>query len=98
MCGAFAWVPKMIPNELAKRLKEAGFIWPNMDNLAPSRPDGFPSLSELIEACGSKFSSLESIPGGFQAAGYGQTRMEIADGKTPEEALARLLIALQKAA
>ncbi len=85
-------------HEIAEKLKEAGYAWSNTDMLAPSHVKSLPNLSELIKACGRRFAALESTPGGFQASGYGEKRMQFVDGKTPEEAVARLLLALQKAA
>jgi hypothetical protein len=84
--------------EIAEQLKEAGYVWPDTGQPMPPHIETLPDLSELIKACGRRFASLESTPGGFQASGYGATRMQIVDGKTPEQAVARLLLALQKAA
>ncbi len=85
-------------HEIAEELKEAGYVWPDTDQPVPPHVEALPNLSELIKACGRRFASLESTPGGFQASGYGEKRMQIVDGKTPEQAVARLLLALQKAA
>lgn len=97
--------------ELAKELKEAGFpqtphrfdgsyYWtPNGGELRRKelhslRDVKVPSLSELIEWCGERFNALENVAGqGWAARGDGNSKYEI--GPTPDEAVARLGIALQ---
>lgn len=98
----------MITYELAKQLKDAGF--PQLatyegkgEHWAPSnKPDicYFPTLSELIEACGDEFSSLyrHGDLGSWQATGY-KLKEDVQYGKdgegfTPEEAVAKLWLAL----
>ena len=90
--------------ELAKKLKEAGF--PQDFDFAENvgsmlHPDiHFPTLSELIEACGERFRSLlqHSVredghkwcaKAGKRAGGF------LKNGKTPEEAVAKLWLSLQ---
>ena len=46
-----------------------------------------PTLSELIQLCGPKFSSLHQVSGQYMARG---ADLEIAEGQSPDEALARL--------
>ena len=96
--------------ELAKKLKDAGF--PNADkrcsycieidqpkcNVCEDRTIG---LSELIEACGDKFDALgkckddgvSRIVDGWIAVDEDNKRRW---GKTPEEAVAKLWLALNK--
>lgn len=89
---------------LAKKLKDAGFIetftW-TKDPYGEIVPN--PSLSELIEACGMEFASLNymSAPRWFAfrkssvLAGKNVTGEIIAfEGTTPEEAVANLWLAL----
>ncbi len=101
----------MIPYELAKQLKDAGFP---QECSAPSEiyPDrekeGFfirkPSLSELIEACMDFY-----YPSSFEMGGmntwwaiirenkiYRKALVPVQMGKTPEEAVAHLWIELNK--
>lgn len=62
--------------------------------------DKLPTLSELIEACGEDFVSLERFNGGgFVANGCRDYDDDYTKkkGKTPEEAVARLWLALNKA-
>ncbi len=89
----------MISYELAKKLKEAGF--PQKDYRLECRdlPNGtapimfYPTLSELIEACGSKFGALLVGPGIlWTASGNG---LEVHAGN-PEEAVANLWLELNK--
>lgn len=85
--------------DLAKELKDAGF--PQIESEAPTGiGDGkgnacrLPTLSELIEACGDSFHALGHIGKEWQAvANNGLMRNE---AKTPEEAVARLWLVLNK--
>lgn len=82
--------------ELAKQLKDAGFPWkgPFFENEEYYR-EYYPTLSELIEACGDKFDALVSSErsGGWMATdGRGLS----GDGSTPEEAVANLWLELNK--
>lgn len=94
--------------ELAKELKEAGFEQkkashlPHIDNEGPfCCVEGCnvyaPTLSELIEACGERFSQLvaptKTIGKIWVASGFGWKEE---GGSTPEEAVARLWLALNK--
>jgi len=57
----------------------------------------FPELSELIEACGEKFHSLEKDKKGWYANwedNHDPSFTWDGEGSTPEEAVARLLIVL----
>lgn len=88
-----------IDYKLAEELEDAGFETKIIkDHLAH---DTFPTLSELIEACGEGMERLEQFsPTIWQAGrvdyGYeGDSWIEGAnEGKTPEEAVARLWLAL----
>lgn len=82
--------------ELAKELKDAGFEskhssedakYPDKDGYVP------PNLSELIEACGERFGELYRFPQSWSAEEYGNSGVE-GNGSTPEEAVARLWLAL----
>jgi hypothetical protein len=97
----------MITYELAKKLKEAGF--PQGGNggwqLQDTDNERFysPTLSELIEACGDRFSWLESykdnettigkIRWGAYGFGDGEWNPE-GFGNSPEEAVANLWLKL----
>lgn len=89
--------------ELAKELKDAGFPQVNHDE------DDFyhetfgedisnPTLSELIEACGDKFASLSKgmFPNQWMCLGGTLEGNLKTGGDTPEEAVARLWLALNK--
>ena len=62
--------------------------------IAKYKPEAyFPTLSELIEACGENFGSLDKQHDGWLAsANFDQSCF----AKTPAEAVARLWLALQK--
>ena len=97
--------------ELAKELKDAGFPqtagnggWVE-DELKTMGDVYAPTLSELVEACGDGFGGLLKVFEKFQAMGgileksehEGQGRYSICVlGATPEEAVARLWLALNK--
>lgn len=97
--------------ELAKQLKDAGFpvIWEN-DYYTPegmifrsnsSRPiQGneifIPILSELIEACGDDFKELKKIGGRFFAMSEKHAGYSKRENGTPEEAVAKLWLELNK--
>lgn len=88
--------------ELAKKLMDAGFpqigkgrfigspnklVWRTDDRVY------VPTLEELIEACGTKFASLDKQRDGWLAsANYDQSCV----AETPAEAVACLWLALQK--
>lgn len=93
--------------ELALKLKKAGFPQEGKgETRAPLEDPIFnevyiPTLSELIEACGNKFQALHKFQTTFQACGgnYKGIDFECAweyetEGKTPEEAVAHLYLAL----
>lgn len=96
----------MITYELAKELKDAGFPQPLLSptiptNMALVRPVHYPTLSELIEACGQKFSYLKRFDpmdkGKYHWEAYSTLNTSlIGGGSTPEEALANLWLALNK--
>ncbi len=78
---------------LVKQLKEAGLEW-DSDN------HDYPSLSELIEECGEDFFQLTK----GSACWYAEPDIELqpptvpqmVQGTTPEEAVARLWLSLNK--
>jgi hypothetical protein len=90
--------------ELAKQLKDAGFPQkePNgfsglLAHVKGNADDStyYPTLEELIEACGDHFFTLELRNGGYKRweaheAYYNNHH----DGSTPTEAVARLWLAL----
>lgn len=88
--------------ELAKELKEAGFMdsidWIKtpFDDVVPN-----PTLSELIHACRDEFNGLDkdkSLSAGVVYwVGKAWSLDENTTGSTPEEAVARLWLALNKA-
>ena len=85
--------------ELAKELKDVGFpfIW----NYEPEalRFREYPTLSELIEACIGEywFSLVELKPHAWRAEGKTLELKVLREvGKTPEEAVAKLYLALNK--
>ena len=94
--------------ELAKELKDAGFpqggkgscCYPK-DALVVRLPDRayMPLLSELIDACGDGFSSLQRIQ--WETAdvvwyAYDVSTKDSGKSSTPEEAVGRLWLALNK--
>lgn len=96
--------------ELAKELKDAGFLQPDKDNYYPGDYLGghaenerayAPTLEELIEACGENNFTLQHPNGAdFWTAGTSDTWMgdktAVGQGSTPTEAVARLWLALNK--
>jgi hypothetical protein len=95
--------------ELAKQLKDAGFPFNWGVNGDTMLYDDFPSLSELIEACGDKFvlHSPKSkdineeyyTPSETEWTAYSQTERFgtiIYKGSTPEEAVANLWLKLNE--
>jgi hypothetical protein len=98
--------------ELAKELKDAGFWRPNFPKISPLNGSRLTdeqmivaiqmtTLSELIEACGNKFSMLTKRKDCWAARSMYQDRHTnirhgLEEGKTPEEAVAKLWLALQK--
>lgn len=94
-------------NELAKKLKDAGFPIGKSNNFYTlpsnnSRNDELiyiPTLSELIEACGDRFAELRYWPGSKDWRALSQapdlkTASEQGNGKFPDEAVAYLYLAL----
>lgn len=92
--------------ETAKKLKDAGFPQKKHLDIRDYLPEpledgsydkndfvGVPTLSELIEACGSKGDRIALIQlfSGWQASGH---LRGIELGKTPEEAVAELWLKL----
>ena len=90
--------------ELAKELKDAGFPQAKLGTLDENKfryyteKDGerafVPTLSELIEACGELDFRLHCYPHGYVIEQKGEMDMEIQP--TPEEAVAKLWLALNK--
>lgn len=82
--------------ELAKELKEAGFPQMDIDENLSGEPRPYrPTLSELIEACGEEFYKLTKQVEGWYAMSMSALK-EIGPCPTPEEAVARLWLALNK--
>ncbi len=87
--------------ELLKQLKDAGFP---QNNHYYCREDGIisdvciPTLSKLIEACGDKFGFLSKVQGenSFIAQVPGGVAQFNDKSSTPEEAVIRLYLALNK--
>jgi hypothetical protein len=101
-------------HELAEELKDAGFPQPALDFKGeflfaeygePVDTQAYaPTLSELIEACGTNFGALVRLSNGTWNAAtpvidngmsYGNPSTEV-ECSTPEEAVARLWLALSK--
>ena len=86
--------------ELAKKLKEAGFPQTgthfdnNGDMYGWSNDVYYPTLEELIEACGDEFDFLHMTPNRNSWACHSQTDEAFGAGSTPTEAVARLWLAL----
>ena len=93
--------------ELAKELKDGGFPLHSNENISVFNVDDViyatPTLSELIEACGEDFSYMDGkfrlqkcneckdwIAHGFSK----KDELIVGEGKTPEEAVARLWLKL----
>lgn len=82
--------------------KGGDYLFPDLFKLSNSQKEFeaavayAPTLSELIEACGDRFFSLRNEEGwlakGFKAPGYSVALM----GSTPEEAVAKLWLALNE--
>ena len=86
--------------ELAKQLKDSGF--PLKDPTCESCKEygvscgaSYPTLSELIEACGEHFDCLYNRGEDWGASHFANGRTQ-AIGKTPEDAVANLWLALNK--
>ena len=98
--------------ELAKELKDAGFKQNQDDPREDAYIEGGivktqhgdeltiivynPSLSELIEACGEGFYKLIKISAKEPFYAYNDVQDIVVAGSTPEEAVARLWLALNK--
>ena len=91
--------------KLTKQLKDAR--WPQQETTKVSRwmtesvmstKEVFvPTLSELIEACGDKLGSIDHFPASKLWRAYADNYKDNqADGKTPEIAVAKLWLALNK--
>jgi hypothetical protein len=83
-------------SDLARQLKEAGFKTLTGFPVSNSG-DGlyYPTLSELIEACGKDFEMLVQRNAGQCWGAVGGVHGDVR-GSTPEEAVARLWLALHK--
>jgi hypothetical protein len=93
----------MISYELARTLKDAGF--PQSELARAQQRAGYdhvslPTLSRLIEECGDRFGALGREPDCWIACEYVSKRGEwnnVHEGKTPEDAVARLWLSLSQA-
>jgi hypothetical protein len=88
--------------ELAKQLKDAAFQSETFVCGEKGEPWYAPTLSELIESCGEKFGELSYFGESFTEPWFAGGGESIYDdwefekgGYTPEEAVARLWLALQ---
>ncbi len=83
--------------ELAKQLKDAGFPQKDICGHCGTKfhTDTFPTLFELIEACGDRFQRLSRMDYGFRAVGM-KDSVIFCDNNTPEEAVAKLWLELNK--
>ena len=92
----------MIDYNLAKQLKEKGFPNWHIDSCECERCSCYyiPTLDELIEACGLRFGELQrDIDDIGEVIWYAAERSYkgvYGKGKTPEEAVAKLWIELNK--
>lgn len=95
----------MISKELSKELQDAGFLKPNskkrkgVSNVYMYPENWTPTLSVLIEECGEGGRSIseEDIGQWVASKSYGfKDAPEQGYGKTPEEAVARLWLKLNK--
>jgi hypothetical protein len=94
--------------ELAKQLKDAGYpqdaaqhaVWkhPAMTGYENEEWAATPTLSELIEACGNRFEALRRCEDGVFCADTAIEGRLVTPGQgdTPEEAVARLWLALNR--
>lgn len=95
--------------ELAKQLKDAGFLlekvgygWNGNKAIAIDDIRYYaPTLSELIEACGDGFMQLLNLKGSYHALNcmfdskdFKENKYLEGTGNTPEEAVAKLWLAL----
>lgn len=79
--------------ELAKHLKDAGFLIKEF--LYDEKMQViYPSLSELIAACGNGFYGLARADDGSEWKVFGKDISSHYVGNTPEEAVAKLWLAL----
>lgn len=82
--------------KLAKQLEDAGFPSgkENQDYYEEWRDWIEPTLNELIEACGKCNFILADVETHWNASGYSLNVYHILQGKTPEEAVIKLWLAL----
>lgn len=82
--------------ELAKKLEEAGFGvgFTHIDMIRGEKETYYPTLEELIEACGENFIGLDRLDVGFNAIGDMPGGLAQGEGPIPTEAVARLWLAL----
>lgn len=95
--------------ELAKELKEAGFLQGGEGDYSQGEPDAFlgepyksrnvyyPTLEELIEACGDGIEELKAIRNdlvGWKWEAHTDSYCMV--GQTPNEAVSRLWLTLNK--
>jgi len=87
-------------HELMKELQDAGFPGNIPDDEAVKSDFRDPTLTNLLEACGERFSSLNKLQSEWCALARCKLNPEEdfdeAHGQTPEEAVARLWLALNQ--
>jgi hypothetical protein len=94
----------MISYQLARKLKDAGF--PQSELARAQQKAGYdyvsmPTLSTLIDACAGDFGALRREPDCWVACEYVSERgrwTNTHEGESPEDAVARLWLALNQAA
>ena len=84
---------------LAKKLKDAGFPMEYFEQIGVTAGviPNFPTLSELIDACGEDFNNLFMCTSErWEASALGDTAPDPKEGKSPEEAVANLWLAINE--
>lgn len=90
--------------ELAKQLKDAGYPIKTIagdsfeahDFIEDNKRCLFPTLPELIEACGERFGALHLLNGNWYCFEQQEENEHKGKASTPEEAVAKLWLELNK--